>query len=542
MSNDDIEMKYFEPIEVGIKEIKLGKQDLRTKSKKWVFSFAAVSAFAAACTWSTDAISKGDSDSSSKRPSLALPEASSGSPLDPTKLSEPLPANLFVELAKLLNPAVVSIFSSTLPRSAPGGYRDPMQDFFDQFFGPGFSPYGDGGGSQPRASGLGTGFIVREDGLIITNNHVVERADIIKVQLDNDEDHFFEAEVLGRDARTDVALLKIEAKKKLPIAQLGSSKSVQVGEWVAAFGNPYGHAHTMTKGIISAIGRAIPELNRFPFLQTDASINPGNSGGPLVNAKGLVIGVNTAIDGRAQGIGFAIPIDDVKRIVEQLEKDGRIKRGFIGLGLAPVSGEVARALGLEDAKGAIVAQVVQGGPADKAGIREYDIITEFNGKKIANPQELTVAVRDSDVGTSVKVKALRYAEKTNRKSTLTFDVKLTENPEDLATGQRQQTRSRGNSKAEGRSAPKDLGFTVSDLTTKLRKTYRIPPDVNGPVITQVEARSPAARVGLQPGDVILDIDRTAVKSAADVAARLEASSGRSMLRIARGAMRVLIVL
>ena len=212
-------------------------------------------------------------------------------PLDPKKLDAPLPKNLFVELSKLINPAVVFISTTQNVHMRGGQGRDPMQDFLEQFMGG-----GRGGGFAPppqTMQALGTGFIIKSNGLIVTNNHVVEQADIIKVQLDNSSNVFYEAKIIGRDKRTDVALIKIESKKPLPVAPLGSSKDLQVGEWVAAFGNPYGHAHTMTKGIISAIGREIGEINKIPFIQTDASINPGNSGGPLVNTQGYVIGVNT---------------------------------------------------------------------------------------------------------------------------------------------------------------------------------------------------------------------------------------------------------
>lgn len=248
----------------------------------------------------------------------------------PLKAGDPLPADTFIELNKLVNPAVVNISTSQMPRPnrrPPRGYPDPFFDLFQQFMGPGPFNFQ----QQQPLQALGTGFIIREDGLILTNNHVVDKADVIKVQLNENDKDTYDAKIIGRDSATDIALLKIESKKKLPTAQLGSSSGLQVGEWVAAFGNPYGHGHTMTKGIISALGREIDELNRFPFLQTDASINPGNSGGPLVNTQGLVIGVNTAIDARAQGIGFAIPINEVKSILPMLEKDGSIKRGFLGV-------------------------------------------------------------------------------------------------------------------------------------------------------------------------------------------------------------------
>jgi len=481
-----------------------------------------------------------DIEAQAKKSNFTLPAAKTDAPLDASKLSAPLPANLFIELAKLINPSVVSIFSSQAPpqRSARGGQRDPMEDLFEQFWGAPFNRGGPGGGRQsPQASGLGTGFIVREDGLILTNNHVVAQADLIKVQLDNTSDKFYEAEVLGRDARTDIALIKIDAKRTLPVAQLGSSKDVQVGEWVAAFGNPYGHAHTMTKGIVSAVGRAIPELNRIPFIQTDASINPGNSGGPLVNAKGLVIGVNTAIDARAQGIGFSIPIDDVKRIVLQLEKDGRIRRGYLGIGLAPVSPDIAQELGLESTDGVIISQVMPKSAAAKAGAKPYDIIVEFNGKKITGPMDLMVAVGDSDVGTKAPMKVLRFEESGKRKN-VTLNVTLDENPEDMQVAERND-RQRPPS-AAGRTAPHELGFKVSDETPKLRDFYRVPPEAKGPIITEVDGKGAAARVGLRAGDVILDVNRQPVAKASDVTSRLV--KGRNLIRVARGNSIVLVVL
>ncbi len=485
------------------------------------------------------------SEAQSKKSNFTLPAAKTEPALDSKKMSDPLPANLFIELGKLVNPSVVSIFSSQTPPQLMGGRgggprgRDPMQDLFEQFWG---APYGGGNGAggngrqAPQATGLGTGFIVREDGLILTNNHVVAQADLIKVQLDNNSDKFYEAEVLGRDARTDIALIKIDAKRPLPAVQLGSSKDVQVGEWVAAFGNPYGHAHTMTKGIVSAIGRAIPELNRFPFIQTDASINPGNSGGPLVNAKGLVIGVNTAIDARAQGIGFSIPIDDVKRIVTQLEKEGRIRRGFLGIGLAPISPEIADQLGLEDGDGVIVSQVMPKGAAAKAGVKPYDIITEFNGKKVAGPMDLQVAVADSDVGAKSTMKVIRF-ENERSKKTMTLTVTLDENPDDIprvAKGPATKPES-----VPGKSAPHDLGFKVADETPKLRQFYNVPAEAKGPIIIEIDPKGAAARVGLRAGDVILDINRQPVLKANDVTSKLV--KGRNMIRVARGNTIVLVV-
>jgi serine protease Do len=462
-------------------------------------------------------------------------------PLDPAKLGDPLPRNLFIELSKLINPTVVSITTTTNPRmrggQGGGGGGDPLQEFLEQFWG---AQGGGGGFMQPRPPqpmmALGTGFIIREDGLIVTNNHVVEQADIIKVQLDANSEKFYEAELIGRDSMTDIALIKIDAKKPLPYARLGSSKEVQVGEWVAAFGNPYGHAHTMTKGIVSALGREIAEINRVPFIQTDASINPGNSGGPLVNTEGLVIGVNTAIDARAQGIGFAIPIDSVKQVLEPLEKEGRIKRGYIGIGIGEISDEIAANLGMSEPKGIIVTQVQQGGAADKAGIRPYDIIVDFGGKKTDSPAELQNAVGATAIGSSAKAKIWRYKEDGSHRE-LSMNVKVAENPEDG----KKSGRTRETKKYFGQNAPFDLGFKTADYTAALAGDFHIPPEIpHNPVITEVTQGSKAALAGLQPGDVFLDINRQQVSKATDVIKLLK--KGRNIIRLIRGNMTVIVTI
>lgn len=445
-------------------------------------------------------------------------------PLDVAKLGDPLPRNLWVEMSKLINPTVVSITTTASVRQSNQRFRDPLQDFLEEFYG------GRGMGPAPRqqpAVALGTGFIIREDGLIITNNHVVEQADVIKVQLDSTSGKLYEAEVIGRDARTDLALIKIDAKQKLPVARFGESKNVQVGEWVAAFGNPYGHAHTMTTGIVSAIGREIAEINRFPFIQTDASINPGNSGGPLVNSQGFVIGVNTAIDARAQGIGFAIPIDNVKQIVEQLEKEGRVRRGFIGVGIATVTEEVAQQLGMNEARGVLITQVLRGGPADKGGIRPYDVIIEFDGKPTATAGDLQNVVGDVKIGSTAKTKIWRFDDNGKRKEQ-TFEVAVTENPEDARRPSPRPTK-----QYFGQKAPFDLGFKVADYSSQLAKEFEVADGgAKNPIITEVERGTPAAAAGLQPGDMILDVNRTASGKATDVLKLLK--KGRNFLRIARG--------
>ncbi|MGE3681728.1 MAG: Do family serine endopeptidase [Bdellovibrionales bacterium] len=449
------------------------------------------------------------------------------------KEDDPLPANLFVKLAKSINPAVVNIFTTYLPRQRrlgpgfPQG-RDPFFELFEQFMGPqGF------GRPMPQES-LGTGFVIREDGLIVTNNHVIDRADIIKVQLDEKTKESFDAKVIGKDARTDIALIKIEAKRKLPFVKLGNSADVEVGEWVAAFGNPYGYGHTMTKGIISAVNREINELNLFPFMQTDASINPGNSGGPLVNTQGLVIGVNTAIDARAQGIGFVIPIDNVKSILPELEKKGSIERGFIGVAMADLNDERAQALGLKQSDGALITHVRPGSPASKAGLKPFDLVVEFAGKKIKSTEDLSRAVIITPVGKKVELKAIRDGKPKTMSITIgrSSDFEATE-----ATPKEKSDRGEDSS-----IALQKFGFAVANFSMALREEFNIPPlRKPHPVVTGVVPGSEASRSGLAPGDVILDINRNEVSTAKDVVKRLREGKV-NILRVSKQGRVVLISL
>lgn len=438
------------------------------------------------------------------------------------KLGSPLPENLFVELARVINPAVVNISTSTTPKGRM--MNDPMLELLEQFYGRRFQM------PKPKPqTALGTGFIIREDGLIITNNHVIEGADVIQVQLTEGSEKEFKAEVIGRDARTDIALIKITSKQKFPVAPLGSSSELEVGEWVAAFGNPYGHGHTMTKGIISAKGREINELNRFPFIQTDASINPGNSGGPLVNSKGLVIGVNSAIDARAQGIGFAIPIDDVKNVIKDLETNGRVRQGFVGVTPDELNPRAATHLGIKKDSGVIITQVIPGSPADKAGIEVYDVILEFNGKKINTLPEFMNAVAGSTIGRSVKVKVWRD----NKEKSL--DIAIAERPEFSKPIAKKE------SKIKGQETPFGLGFKMSAIDKTISKEWEISEEFTGlPIVTEVLSGSPSAFAGLRPGDIIFDINRKRVRSVSEATKALQ--KGTNTLRIQRdGGMGFIII-
>lgn len=441
----------------------------------------------------------------------------------PMKLSDPLPANLFVELGRIINPAIVNISTLAIPKNS-GMQRDPMLEMLERFYGGPIqrrqpkNPQAE----KPQPYGLGTGFIIREDGLIVTNNHVIQGADGIQVQLTEKSDKLYDAVVVGFDERTDIALIKIKPDTKLSVAALGSSKDLEVGDWVAAFGNPFGHGHSMTKGIISSKGREIGEINKIPLLQTDASINPGNSGGPLVNTKGYVVGVNSAIDARAQGIGFAIPIDEVKAIIPQLEKTGRIEKGFIGVTLGDLDPSIDyEYLGLPDAGGAVITSVTKGGPAAKAGARPYDIIVDFNGKKIHSAVELTDAVGDAKTGSPATMKVIRDRKPVTLKVTVAArpdfsKKKVAEGPKNF----------------KGLKAPFHLGFTVMDLSDEARAQFQIPPDVDNPMVVEIERDSKAANAGIRVGDIIVDVNKTEVMKAADAVKLLRA--GKNIIRIARG--------
>ena len=289
-----------------------------------------------------------------------------------------------------------------LPFPNPFGERDPFEEFFERFFG------GENPQREFRRRSLGSGFIINREGYIVTNNHVVENASDIKVSLSDKEEH--DAKVIGRDPKTDVALIKIEAKKDLPAVALGDSSKLRVGEWVIAIGNPFGLGHTVTTGIVSAKGRIIGAGPYDDFIQTDASINPGNSGGPLFNMNGEVVGINTAIIASGQGIGFATPINVAKDLLVQLREKGRVVRGWLGVQVQRVTPELAKSFGLDRERGALVADVMADTPAAKAGIERGDIIVEFNGRKIEEMNDLPRVVAATPPDADVPMKLLRKGQ------------------------------------------------------------------------------------------------------------------------------------
>src|SRR4030042_2600074 len=314
----------------------------------------------------------------------------------------------FSRLAETASPAVVNIRTVKTTRGSgrvfrhfinpPGGTNDPFQDFFDRFFG-------DDQQREFKQRSLGSGFIVDKEGYIVTNNHVIEDADEIRVQLSNEKE--FEAKIVGRDPNTDIALIKIKTTRDLPILKMGNSDTVKVGEWVVAIGNPFGLESPVTAGIVSAKGRVIGSGPYDDFIQTDASINPGNSGGPLINMSGEAVGINAAIVASGQGIGFAIPINMAGGDMGPLKNRGEVTRGWLGVGIQDLKGEMAEYYGIKDTEGVLVVQVFPGDPAEKAGIQAKDIIQEINGQPVKSSRQLSKMIADISVGDKVQIKLLR---------------------------------------------------------------------------------------------------------------------------------------
>lgn len=400
--------------------------------------------------------------------------------------------NNFSALAKAVSPAVVHIRVEKTVKEGEAAMRrfenPPFrgdEDFFDHFFG-GKNPH------EFKQNGLGTGFIIDKAGLIVTNNHVVENADKIKVVLKDKRE--FDAKVVGRDPQTDLALIKIDAGDDLPVVSLGSSSKLQVGEWVAAIGSPFGLEQTVTAGIVSAKGRVIGSGPYDDFIQTDASINPGNSGGPLINMNGEVVGINTAIIAGGQGIGFAIPIDLANQIIEQLKTNGEVTRGWLGITIQDLKGDLAEYYNLKDQRGVLVADVIPGDPADKAGIKPNDIIIDVNGKKVMTGRELTALTARLTVGEKATLKVLRDGKQES------FDVEVGKRPLTLADA--------GSLRPEKET---EFGFQVAELTPEMARRLNLA-DERGVVVVGVNANSKAQKAGIQKGDLIKEVNRQSVES------------------------------
>ncbi len=405
----------------------------------------------------------------------------------------------FSALAETVSPAVVNIRTEKTIQGGsrvfrhfnqnPFGNDERFQDFFDKFFG-----------EQPQREhkerSLGSGFIIDKDGLIVTNNHVVENAEKIKIKLKDGKE--YNAEIIGRDPSTDLALIKVPSGNNLPVLPFGDSNALKVGQWVVAIGSPFGLEQTVTAGIISAKGRVIGSGPYDNFLQTDASINPGNSGGPLIDMNGQVVGINTAIVASGQGIGFAIPINLAKSIIDQLKSKGEVTRGWIGVVIQDLTDDVAEYYGIQDKKGALVMDVLKGNPADIAGIQPKDIILEISDKKIETSRDLTNLVANVPVGEKVKITVLRN----NKKQV--FYVEVAKRPEDKSIA------SRGSEKKQD----DELGIKVTAITPEIAKRFKISSS-EGIIVERVEPGSKSEAAGVQMGDVIKEINHRPVKTVQD---------------------------
>jgi serine protease Do len=435
----------------------------------------------------------------------------------------------FADLVEVLLPAVVNISTTQKIETAEGGDENhpgfqfpegsPFRDFFDQF-------NRRRGERAPRqASSLGSGFIIDPSGYVVTNNHVIEGGEEITVIMHDGEK--FKAEIVGRDKKTDLALLKIETQKPLPAVKFGDSSKARVGDWVIAIGNPLGLGGTVTAGIVSARGRDIRSGPYDDYIQTDAPINRGNSGGPLFDTRGDVIGINTAIlspSGGSIGIGFSVPSNIASTVISQLREFGTTRRGWLGVNIQTVTPEIAESLGLGEARGALVAGVTKDGPAEAAGIKQGDVIIGFDKRPVEEMRKLPRMVAETDVGKDVPVRVWRDGKEVNLKVRL-GELEKVDQASLTTPGVREGT-------AKGTSREVDeIGLALSPITPELSEKYSIGKDAKGVVVTGVSKQSDAEEKQLKPGDVIVEVNQEPVSSPDDVAEQVRKAheKGRSMV-------------
>lgn len=425
----------------------------------------------------------------------------------PIPRSENVDTTSFAPVVKRVAPSVVKVLVTERAKNVPaaempGFFDDPM---FRQFFGDQFGGRGQRRGTyrQPQQDGLGSGVIVSTDGYVLTNNHVVNGADVIKITLADGRE--LPAKVVGTDPKSDLAVIKVEAKD-LPAITFTDSDKVEVGDRVLAIGNPFGIGQTVTSGMVSGLGRATMGLDYEDFIQTDAAINPGNSGGALVDVQGRLVGVNTAILSRSggfQGIGFAIPSNLARSVMEQLVSRGKVVRGFLGVSLQELSPELVDSFKLASRAGALVTDVVPGGPAAKGGLKSGDVLQKFNGKKIDDARHLKLTVANVAPGTEVSIEVLREGKPVELK------IKVGENTDKGSKTKTGENAEPGSSEDEGTLN----GVGVADLDAQVRREFDIPAKIHGAIVTEVDPSSAAATAGVQPGDVIQEINHHVIRTA-----------------------------
>jgi serine protease Do len=445
----------------------------------------------------------------------------------PLPRSEHIDTTSFAPVVKRVAPSVVKVLVTERAKNVaapemPPFFDDPM---FRQFFGDQNGGRGHSRGTfrQPQQEGLGSGVIVSTDGYVLTNNHVVNGADVIKITLADGRE--LTAKVVGTDPQSDIAVVKVDAKD-LPAITFSDSDKLEVGDRVLAIGNPFGIGQTVTSGMVSGLGRATMGLDYEDFIQTDAAINPGNSGGALVDVQGRLVGVNTAILSRSggfQGIGFAIPSNLARNVMEQLVKSGKVVRGYLGVTMQDLTPELVDAFNLKAREGALVSDVMPGSPAAKAGFKSGDVLTEFDGKKILDGRHLKLTVANVAPGTEVPVTVLRDNKTTELK------VKIGEN-----TGKHKRGGESDNEDDDKKSSKDNdtgtlNGVGVGDLDPQVRREFDIPAKIQGAIVTDVEPSSAAANVGLQPGDVIQEINHHPVRSAEDAVKLTEKTETKKTL-------------
>jgi serine protease Do len=436
-----------------------------------------------------------------------------------TRTQEVLPGRAipgsFADLIQQLTPTVVNIKVARVANAGDSPWSQMPEGPFGEFFQR-FAPHMPRSPEPFQQQGTGSGVIISADGYIVTNHHVVDDAEAVTVTLADQRE--LQAQVVGRDAKTDLAVLQVEAKERLPVAPLGVSEALQVGDWVIAIGNPFGLTHTVTAGIVSAKDRVLGAGPYDDFIQTDASINPGNSGGPLFNTRGEMVGINTAIVPQGQGIGFAIAVNTAKPLIPQLVSKGEVTRGYLGVNVQSITPALAQALTLKDRKGALVADVMSGTPAERAGLKRGDVIVALNGKDVDSSRDLPAMVAGTPVGEEVTLTVVRQG-------------KQQELP--VTVGKLPATEVRAESPSQTRQG--QWGLQLQDITPQRAERRGLKAD-HGALVVGVQPGSPAAEAGLRTGDVILEVNRQAVESVQDVREALASAADKDsvLLLVQRG--------